>query len=130
MYSTKEKRNAYAREWRKRNPGKAPKVNAKYRAAHPDRVRSLYREAYLKRTYGISAADFKHMLLSQDFSCAVCLRAVEDNDKMVHVDHDHVTGKVRGILCHYCNTALGKLGDNIENLQRAIRYLQKAADDS
>lgn len=44
-------------------------------------------------------------------------------EKELHLDHDHESGKFRGWLCTNCNTALGKLGDNIEGLLRAIHYL-------
>lgn len=43
------------------------------------------------------------------------------------VDHCHDTGRVRGMLCHGCNTALGKLGDNVAGLRRALEYLTKEA---
>ena len=67
---------------------------------------------------------YESMLLSQKGLCALC----ETSDpkgptsKFV-VDHCHITGKIRGLLCNHCNTGLGKLGDSIESLNKAIRYL-------
>tara|TARA_Y100001937_G_scaffold5611_1_gene7430 strand:- start:147 stop:518 length:372 start_codon:yes stop_codon:yes gene_type:complete len=43
----------------------------------------------------------------------------------LHFDHDHNTKKYRGFLCHFCNTGIGKLGDNIEGVNRALRYLER-----
>jgi hypothetical protein len=45
-------------------------------------------------------------------------------DKPLHIDHDHRTGKVRGLLCVSCNTGIGKLGDDVDGLYRALRYVQ------
>jgi hypothetical protein len=45
-----------------------------------------------------------------------------------HVDHCHETGKIRGLLCHSCNTGIGKLGDNLEGLQKAVSYLERFYD--
>ena len=54
-------------------------------------------------------------------SCHCCGRKSES----LHFDHDHSTKKYRGFLCHFCNTGIGKLGDDIECVTRALRYLQK-----
>jgi len=53
--------------------------------------------------------------------CHCCGRKI----KSLHFDHDHKTGKYRGFLCHFCNTGIGKLGDDIEGVTRALRYLEK-----
>jgi ssDNA-binding Zn-finger/Zn-ribbon topoisomerase 1 len=54
--------------------------------------------------------------------CAIC-----GSDRNLVIDHDHKTGIIRGVLCHPCNTGLGKLGDSIEGLRRAIAYLDTGA---
>ena len=54
-------------------------------------------------------------------SCHCCNR----KSVSLHFDHDHNTEKYRGFLCHYCNTGIGKLGDDIEGVTRALRYLEK-----
>lgn len=61
-----------------------------------------------------------YTLGGKDGTCEIC--GVEGK---VHWDHDHETGKFRGWLCVKCNTGLGKLGDNIEGLERALAYLRK-----
>ena len=85
--------------------------------------------SYLNRNYGIDMTDYKRMLDEQDSKCAVCgsegfTMAKHHKMKLV-VDHCHTTGKVRGLLCHNCNRALGLLQDSTDNLDRAKEYLQK-----
>ena len=87
---------------------------------------------YLKRTYGISLEDFNNMLSSQNNLCAICKKEgfkINKNTALnLVVDHCHVTGVVRGLLCHNCNRALGLFKDNIESLNTAILYLEKCRD--
>ena len=71
------------------------------------------------RTYGISVEDVDAMLASQHGVCAICQTA-----PAIHVDHDHQTDKVRGLLCFRCNAALGQLGDDPLVLRRAARYVE------
>ena len=80
------------------------------------------RERYLATTYGLVEADVQQMLERQDGLCAICRSA-----PAIHIDHDHATGAVRGLLCFRCNAALGQLGDDPEVLVRAARYLLTAA---
>ena len=85
-----------------------------------------YRSEHLFRKYGITGEEADQMLIDQGGVCAVCHRAARmDAKKPWHVDHDHKTGKTRGILCHHCNTALGNLQDDITILKSAIRYLEE-----
>lgn len=61
------------------------------------------------------------------FIAAACDCCGRTDAKRMCIDHDHLTGQVRGRLCVSCNTAIGKLGDNVAGLQRAIDYLERAA---
>ena len=65
------------------------------------------------------------ILKKQNNSCAICGTKKPGGHGTFVVDHCHKTSKIRGLLCNHCNTGLGKLGDNVENLQKAIRYLLK-----
>lgn len=76
-----------------------------------------------KYNYGLSKEEFDSMLESQNGVCAICSGPASKRD--YHVDHDHKTGKVRGILCHYCNLGLGNFKDSEELLTKAIRYLKE-----
>jgi Recombination endonuclease VII len=73
--------------------------------------------------YKIADADYQRLYARQDGCCALCRRPF-DLYKL-HVDHDHETGAVRGLLCHRCNTGLGSLGDTIESAERAVAYLKR-----
>ncbi|MFG2673810.1 endonuclease VII domain-containing protein [Streptomyces sp. NPDC048445] len=77
------------------------------------------REGHLKRQYGMTVAQRDDMISSQSGACTICLAA-----PAVHVDHCHETGRVRGVLCFNCNSAIGKLGDDPDTLRRAIAYLE------
>lgn len=87
-----------------------------------DRGRLAMRKVNLKRSYGISLEQYEEMLERQNGVCAVCERKCSVHPNL-SVDHDHVTGKVRGLLCNKCNTALGKLRHDPKILRRAIAYL-------
>lgn len=77
------------------------------------------RERHLAATYGLSAADVTELLGRQNGNCAICLRR-----PAVHVDHDHASGAVRGMLCFQCNAGLGQLEDRPNTLRRAADYLE------
>lgn len=72
-------------------------------------------------TYGINEIQYSEMLTSQNNVCAICKKKETKRD--LHVDHDHVTGKVRGLLCGKCNAALGMVNDDKEILMRMYKYL-------
>jgi allantoicase len=72
------------------------------------------------RRYGIDTAAFKQMVDEQGGLCAICLKA-----PAVHLDHDHLTGKIRGVLCFSCNRGLGKFGDSPLILRRAAAYVTR-----
>lgn len=80
------------------------------------------RNYHLKRRYQLSEADFKGILRGQGGVCAIC-----DAPGPEHVDHDHATGAVRGILCFNCNGGLGQFKDNIATMRRAINYLEETS---
>lgn len=66
------------------------------------------------------------MLAAQNGGCAICSTTTPDgNARRFHVDHDHETGKIRGLLCHSCNTGIGKLRDDPDLLLSAVAYLRK-----
>ncbi|MEW2523967.1 endonuclease VII domain-containing protein [Streptomyces sp. NPDC047071] len=77
------------------------------------------RRDYFKRTYGITIEDRDEMIAEQKGLCVICLKTPP-----AHVDHCHETGRVRGVLCFNCNSAIGKLGDDPDALRRAISYLE------
>ena len=87
--------------------------------------------AYLRRCYGITLRDYEELLKIQNHRCAICdgegfAMDVNRHKVKLVVDHDHATGRVRGLLCHNCNRALGLLQDSAQNLEAAITYLEGA----
>lgn len=81
-------------------------------------------ERFIKQ-WGISYDYYLEMLLEQGGVCAICF-GLDKSNKNLSVDHDHSTGKVRGLLCGLCNSGLGMFKDNIDNIERAIEYLNKS----
>jgi nitrate/TMAO reductase-like tetraheme cytochrome c subunit len=78
-----------------------------------------------KRKYNISIKDYENMLEKQDGKCSICSIKAEDASKnRLFVDHCHSTGKVRGLLCHHCNTMIGLAKDDVETLLNAVTYLK------
>jgi hypothetical protein len=94
-------------------------VRRKSHPLDPARVLSNARQ----RLYGISSDRFQEMLEEQEGKCVLCLRVFSEELKN-YVDHDHVTGNVRGILCNRCNIRLAAVEDAMW-LERAKRYLEK-----
>lgn len=102
-----------------------PCAKRKYRLAHPDRVHDYNRTALRKLKYGLTPEDFDILWKSQSGCCAICSKPLVDaGHDGLHVDHDHVTGVVRGLLCAHCNRGLGQFRDSAELLERASRYLK------
>ena len=80
------------------------------------------RHYHLVRRYGIGAREVADMVERQGRMCPICVRPLGDRH---HVDHDHVTGEVRGVLCFTCNGGLGNYSDDAARLRRAADYLDR-----
>lgn len=103
-------------EWRKENP----KTNEE-RAAKFD-----YQAWHLKKKYGLSKEEYEEKLAAQGGGCEICgTKEAGGQGNRFHVDHDHETGVIRGLLCNICNVGLGSFKDRVENLNRAMMYLLK-----
>lgn len=76
------------------------------------------------RKLGLSREDYDAALAAQGGGCAICWKA-ETGVRSHHVDHDHATGRFRGILCARCNQVLGRVGDDIVVLRNMLAYLQR-----
>lgn len=94
--------------------------SAKWKKENPERAK----ENDYKRKYGLSYAEYGHLLSTQNGACAICNTRFEDAQRgVLFVDHCHKTGKVRGLLCQNCNTAIGLLQDNPLFCTKAAKYL-------
>ena len=84
------------------------------------------KNSMLKKRYGISLKEYNVLFVKQKGVCAICGRG--PGKRSLHVDHDHKTGKVRALLCSYCNTTLGNAEKNIGFMDRLIGYLKHYQD--
>lgn len=93
-------------------------------------LRVIKRRHILKKHFGMSEDDYNQMFVAQNGVCAICQKpeqgtcGIYRTPRVLAVDHDHETGKVRGLLCHACNAALGLFREDIETFLRAIAYLK------
>lgn len=95
------------------------------RATHAAQMLADRRRKTLQYTYGLTLAGFERMNTDQGGRCAIC-RQKPSGGRSPHlvVDHNHDTGRIRGLLCTQCNTALGLLAEDISRIQAAIDYLE------
>ena len=111
MAYTGAKKTEYMREWREKNK---------------DSIRAYNRKTSLK-VYGITPIEYAELLLKQDGVCAICKQpSRQTRGRSLAVDHDHRTGKVRGLLCNPCNLTLGKMQDDPSLLRNAAEYLERS----
>jgi hypothetical protein len=132
---------AYYRDYYKRNRAKYRRAVQKWKQANPDRVRAASHERYLekreqilkanktwrlKTNYGITPETYEVMREMQGGRCVICgTDKPRGNHGTLCIDHDHKTGKVRGLLCGTCNRALGFFKDSESLLIAAAEYIRK-----
>jgi hypothetical protein len=97
--------------------------------AHGSYCRECWRGYLRERAYGITKAQFEAMLAAQDHVCAICKSNGTNGrtGRTLHVDHDHITGRNRKLLCDNCNLGIGNFLDDPALLRRAADYLEAAA---
>lgn len=90
-----------------------------------DSRRETWRYSKLKSKYGLTRQAYDAMFDGQNGLCAICHQPeITSFKRTLSVDHDHITGQIRGLLCHFCNTGLGKFKDNPQLLVAAAQYLK------
>lgn len=90
---------------------------------HKEHHYSIVRKSRLKREYGITPDDYDSMFKAQNGVCAAC--GEPSNDKILSVDHNHITGKTRELLCQPCNLALGSMKESPQKLRLLADYIEK-----
>lgn len=130
-YSCKKCRAEKRKEWAKKNPEKVKELSDKHKEnrkiyySKPE-TKLHYRKKFIERKFKISYEEYEKMQITQDNKCAICnLKETHTDKNYLSVDHDHIIGNVRGLLCSRCNFGLGYFKDNVENLKNAITYLNK-----
>ena len=134
-YTDPKRAKEYRAQYWSKNKKRLSKINGErirhWRASHPEEYHQQKKDYYarhkiegkayfLKHKYGLTLEALDKLFFDQKGLCAICKKS----NKRLTVDHCHTTGKVRGLLCDSCNGALGRLGDDIEGLERAIQYLK------
>lgn len=120
-----------------KNPNSKRESDKKYQLKNKSKLKEKAQEYYKKNSqkyiekslrsyYKLSIGQYDKMFKDQEERCAICNRHQENFSRRLFVDHDHKTGRIRGLLCGPCNSGIGMLGDNIEILQGAIDYLNKS----
>lgn len=115
----------YSKPWENVWKEKNPELKKQKASAWRIRRLELDPDYDLKRNlrqYNLSPVDYYKLLEVQGGFCKIC--KMPPNKKRLHVDHDHKTGRIRGLLCTNCNTGLGHFKENSRLLEEAINYLK------
>lgn len=89
----------------------------------PGRGMNAWKHQIQKR-FGLTPACYQKLLQGQDGRCAICRKTPEENGQRLAVDHCHHTERIRGLLCKDCNLGIGRLGDTVAAVERALNYLK------
>ena len=139
----KEKIVLYNKEWKKLNKEHVYNYDKQYkeknrkkinnngnisaknrRLRNPNKTREKYKRAWLKNRYGITLETYNEILKTQNYLCGICNLHESNFKRSLAVDHCHITGKVRGLLCGNCNKGLGLLKDSPKIIKSCIKYLK------
>ena len=112
-------RKQYRHEYYLKNRAKETLYALEYHKNNFEKIKATKMRWHRKSTYGITESQFQTLMLIQCGKCAICTEIM----KSPHVDHDHATGRVRGLLCRTCNVGIGMFKNNPDLLQVTIDYL-------
>ena len=138
-------RKAYLQKWQKEHREQQREYHRNYRVVNYDAqtayARRYYKEAmerdpegmrakkhkeWLATRYKLTVEQYRSLLESQGNKCAICGKLGEvGHRKGLHIDHNHTTGMVRGLLCGTCNRGIGTIGEDPDLLEAAARYLRE-----
>ena len=125
----KEYVREYQKKWRAEHKEELQAYTKNYyqihKKEHKEYMKEYHRPYWLKSEYNLTPEQYADMLTKQNNRCAICGEPLDlQNPHRVHIDHDHNTGKVRGILCNKCNMAIGLFRHNPEYTNNATKYLE------
>ncbi len=132
----RERRIADAKEYREKNREDVNRKSREYRKSHADVVKLHEKAAHFSlykvlRRRGLTSEEYHEMVVRQNNACAICKEPetrLDPRTKMITrlcIDHCHIVGKARELLCHSCNTGIGKFKENPILLEAAINYIKK-----
>jgi hypothetical protein len=110
------------RKWREAHPG----YQTEWTRKNKGRYKESQRNRILQKLYGITIEQYNQLFLEQEGKCKICQRHQSEFKRRFAVDHCHTTNKVRGLLCHHCNKALGHFFEDISTMESAILYLKES----
>ena len=116
-YFNQRVKQGYYKQYRKDNKNSLQE----YR----DKNKIKFNDYLLKRNYNISLEEYNKLFVEQEGKCAICGKHQSEFKRAFGVDHNHITGKIRGLLCINCNLSLGHAKDDIETLLKMVDYLNK-----
>ena len=126
-FDNKAKNIMKATTWNKENRNRHNEISVKWNSKNKRKKKNTH----LQKHFGISIEEYETLFNIQEGKCAICGNTESTIDKrsnmpkMLSVDHDHVTGKIRGLLCQTCNLVLGLFKDSLDKFEKAIVYLEK-----
>lgn len=121
---TRTRRKICCREYYRKHKPEFRARAKRWQQEHPERYAAVSRECYLRRVYGMKQTEYHTLLEKQGGGCAICKKPPRPGKRgMLHVDHDHQTGAVRGLLCQSCNHGIGNFLDSVDLLACAAAYL-------
>lgn len=121
-YSKRQDENV--RKWIKQNREQNKLNQEKWRAKQDPEYIKKYKRMKILSSYGMTIEDYDKMLEKQGGVCAVCKNPPK-NGKSLHVDHDHTTGLVRGLLCFRCNFGLSYYKEDKQIIENLYKYITK-----
>jgi len=107
-------------DWRRHHPEQARNTSRAWELKNKRRRK----DTALRKDHGISLVKYEALLNKQEGACAICKQPLTENKKHLDVDHDHTTGKIRGLLCNSCNRGIGFLKDCPNTLRAAANYIE------
>jgi Recombination endonuclease VII len=120
-------RRIQAADWKRRNPGKV-KASRERERTSATALRTSLRAQAIRNGQDPDVVEQYHK--GHDGRCEICSGPPGVRRNRLSIDHDHVTGKFRGLLCDNCNNGLGRFKDSVENLEAAIAYLRRAGAEA
>ena len=128
-------RNANAALWAKHNKFRVNEKNRLWVKNNHEQKQHTSRTSKLKLNYNITIEEYNKMLFNQNGVCKICnekeiQKGKKGTEWSLSVDHCHITGKIRGLLCSRCNVGLSKFRDNIKYFESAINYLKTNCNEN
>jgi hypothetical protein len=120
---SKESACRASRKYKQNHKAQAYLAEKKWREKNPDRWRLLRKRHILKKRYGLTFKSLEELRLAQENLCPICDKELK-TDRSTHIDHDHITGRVRGLLHAQCNRIVGYVENQRNKIDKALKYLE------